>query len=72
MDAAIATVTANGYEATTMEAIAHAAGASKATLYRHWSGKPTLVVTALRENSGIHVDTIDTGLSLTPETGHLS
>lgn len=37
-----------GYEALTMDAVAHAAHTSKATIYRQWQGKAGLVVAALR------------------------
>ncbi len=37
-----------GYEALTMDAVAHAAHTSKATIYRQWRGKAGLVVAALR------------------------
>ncbi len=36
-----------GYDLLTMDAVARAARASKATLYRRWSNKPTLVIDAL-------------------------
>ncbi len=38
---------ATGYERLTMDAVAHEARASKATLYRRWTTKPALVVDAL-------------------------
>jgi AcrR family transcriptional regulator len=37
-----------GYEALRMDAVAARAKASKATLYRHWPGKPDLVVSAFK------------------------
>lgn len=37
-----------GYEALTMDAVAARAKASKATIYRRWSGKAQMVVDALR------------------------
>lgn len=54
-------VTAKGYEVTTVDQIAAATGTSKATLYRHWGDKPTLVVQALAALDAIDVATIDTG-----------
>lgn len=39
-----------GYEALTMDAVAQAASISKATLYRQWGGKQTLVVDAIESN----------------------
>lgn len=38
----------SGYEALTMDAVAHRAHTSKATIYRQWSGKPGLVAAAIR------------------------
>ena len=37
-----------GYEALRLDAVASRAKASKATLYRHWPGKPELVVSAVK------------------------
>lgn len=54
-------VVERGYAATTVEEIAAATGSSKATLYRHWKDKPTLVVTALSATSEIDLAAIDTG-----------
>jgi AcrR family transcriptional regulator len=50
-----------GYDRMTMDAVARRAGASKATLYRHWPGKPELVVDALRHLRGDDADLPDTG-----------
>ncbi len=61
LDAAIAVVNEVGYEAATVGAIAARARASKATLYRHWTGKPHLLATAFAERSGLRVEGIDTG-----------
>lgn len=58
-------VAAQGYPATTIEQIAAAAGTSKATLYRHWRDKPTLIVTALKATSAINLAVIDTGRFIT-------
>ena len=41
-----------GYDRMTMDAVADRAGASKATLYRHWPGKAELVVAAIRYLKG--------------------
>lgn len=61
MDAAVSVVIRDSYEGTAIETIAAEGGASKATLYRHWGDKATLVATAAMERSGIHLDDIDTG-----------
>ena len=53
-----------GYDRTTMDAIAERAGASKATLYRHWPGKPELVIAAIRQHKGVDVTPL-------PDTGDL-
>ncbi len=60
-DAVVELVQAQGYEATTIEQVAAAARTSKATLYRHWTDKPTLVVAAVTETSAIDLGAIDTG-----------
>lgn len=48
LQAALAELQEVGYDRTTMDAVAERAGASKATLYRHWDGKAELVVAAIR------------------------
>src|SRR4051812_13391113 len=53
-----------GYDRLTMDAVAAAAKASKATLYRRWSTKAELVIDALqRTGDALHV--------ADPDTGHL-
>ncbi|MGW8764283.1 TetR/AcrR family transcriptional regulator [Streptomyces sp. NPDC055815] len=51
----------NGYECLTVDAVAARAGMSKATVYRHWSGKAELVAAALRHRPLVGLDDIDTG-----------
>ena len=51
-----------GYDRLTMDAVASAARASKATLYRRWSSKASLVIDAL------HADKVPGGI---PDTGTL-
>ena len=51
-----------GYDRLTMDAVAQRAKASKATLYRRWNGKVSLVIDALRyhhqeQNPSVPVDT---------------
>ena len=41
-----------GYDRLTMDAVAHAAKASKATLYRRWSTKAALVIDAIARAEG--------------------
>ncbi len=62
LDAALEVLTDVGYDRLTMDAVAHRAKASKATLYRRWNSKATLVVEALARTKGIPV---------VPDTGHL-
>ncbi len=51
-----------GYDRLTMDAVARRARASKATLYRRWEDKPSLVVDAMvRAKHAPHVDGHDTG-----------
>src|ERR1700759_5179485 len=47
LDATVAVVAELGYDRLTMDAVATAAKASKATLYRRWSTKAELVVDAV-------------------------
>jgi AcrR family transcriptional regulator len=50
-----------GYDRLTMDAVAARARASKATLYRRWSGKVELVVDAVRASKGSPRELVDTG-----------
>ncbi|WP_139977911.1 TetR/AcrR family transcriptional regulator [Nocardioides litoris] len=60
LDATIATMADVGYDRLTMDAVASAARASKATLYRRWSTKSALVIDALCSMKEPH-DLPDTG-----------
>jgi AcrR family transcriptional regulator len=62
LDATVEVVAELGYDRLTMDAVATAAKASKATLYRRWSTKAELVVDAISRAKGCPVpDYIDTG-----------
>ena len=62
LDAALELLSCCGYDKLTMDAVATAAKASKATLYRRWDTKAQLVVDALSRSKGaVQVDPIDTG-----------
>jgi len=62
LDAALEVLADVGYDRLTMDAVAQAAKASKATLYRRWNSKATLVVEALAHTKGVpHL----------PDTGNL-
>lgn len=62
LDATLALLSTSGYDRLTMDSVATAAKASKATLYRRWSTKAELVIDAIERAKGapqVHAD--DTG-----------
>jgi AcrR family transcriptional regulator len=62
LDAALALLARVGYDRLTMDAVASEARASKATLYRRWSTKSSLVVDALlRTKEALQASDVDTG-----------
>src|SRR5262245_51974804 len=62
LDATVAVVAELGYDRLTMDAVATAAKASKATLYRRWTSKAELVVDAISRAKGCPVpEEVDTG-----------
>jgi AcrR family transcriptional regulator len=62
LDATVKLLMEVGYDRLTMDAVAKEARASKATLYRRWETKPSLVVEALaRGKSAPHPTEHDTG-----------
>lgn len=62
LDAALVLLEQVGYDRMTMDAIAAEAKAGKATLYRRWSTKSSLVVDAiLRSKEALQVPEVDTG-----------
>jgi AcrR family transcriptional regulator len=64
LQATLAELQESGYDRMTMDAVARRAGASKATLYRHWAHKSELVVAAIQHMRG------DADVQL-PDTGSL-
>src|SRR5690348_10219411 len=54
LNAAVRLIAERGIEATSMEAIAAAAGVSKATLYSHWKDKDALLLDVLAEIHELH------------------
>ncbi len=62
LDATLEVLAEVGYDRLTMDAVATRAKASKATLYRRWSNKVSLVIDALEHHKGP---------SLIPDTGTL-
>lgn len=64
MDAAMQLVAEAGFDRATIDAIAARAGASKATVYRHWPGKHELVADAIRRR-------VKPSLPRLPDTGTL-
>jgi AcrR family transcriptional regulator len=61
-DAALDLLSEIGYDRMTMDAVAARAHASKATIYRRWQGKASLVVDALNSSKGSIME---------PDTGSL-
>ena len=62
LDATLALLVEVGYDRLTMDAVAKAGRASKATLYRRWETKASLVIDALLRAKGApHVELPDTG-----------
>jgi AcrR family transcriptional regulator len=61
LDAALELMAATGYERLTIDAVAARAGASKATIYRRWPGKPELVMGALSRQGTAATAEVDTG-----------
>ena len=62
LDATVELLLEVGYDRLTMDAVARRARASKATLYRRWADKPSLVVDAMvRAKQAPHIETHDTG-----------
>ncbi len=60
LEAALEVLLEDGYDRLTMDAVAARARASKATLYRRWTSKASLVVDALRQAKG-PLEVPDTG-----------
>lgn len=60
-DAALALLSEVGYERMSMDSVAARAKASKATIYRHWSGKRELVIDAIRLRGPACPEVPDTG-----------
>jgi AcrR family transcriptional regulator len=66
LNAALAAITENGYDATYMDDIAARAGVGKAAIYRRWSSKAALITDTL-----VHLRP-DLLTSDTPDTGNLT
>lgn len=60
-EAAIFLVQEVGYERCTVEAIAHKAGVSKATIYRRWKNKEEVIANAIACHAFSQTPSIDTG-----------
>lgn len=61
LDSALELMAATGYDRLTIDAVAARAGASKATIYRRWPGKPELVMAALSRRGTAATAGVDTG-----------
>lgn len=59
--AALRLVASEGFDSVTMDAIAAATRASKATLYRHWQDKADLITDAVTQGIPSGSDVADTG-----------
>jgi AcrR family transcriptional regulator len=59
--AALRALVAEGYDAMTIEGVAAAAGAGKATVYRRWRSKADLVIDALSRQVTLRAEIVDTG-----------
>jgi len=59
--ATLSVLTGTGFDKMTMDAVATEAGASKATLYRHWPSKGELVIDAVRHRIDEQWQLPDTG-----------
>jgi AcrR family transcriptional regulator len=67
LDATLQILAEVGYDRLTMDAVATRAKASKATLYRRWTNKVSLVIDALHSQHGPHSEEKDA----VPDTGSL-
>ncbi len=61
LDSVLELMAATGYDRLTIDAVASRAGASKATIYRRWPGKPELVMAALSRHGAAATAEVDTG-----------
>lgn len=59
--AAVRALVTEGFDAMTVEGVAAAAGAGKATVYRRWRNKADLVIDAIREHASLRAEIVDTG-----------
>jgi AcrR family transcriptional regulator len=73
LDATLRLLAEVGYDRLTMDAVASRAGASKATIYRRWRGKPELVMAALSRHAatGTAVDTGSLRTDLVQTLAHM-
>ncbi len=53
IDAALKLVAERGVDATSMDAIAHESGVSKATIYKHWADKDALMLEIMADMNGL-------------------
>ena len=59
--AALHALVTEGFDAMTIEGVAAAAGAGKATVYRRWHNKIDLVIDAIGEQVALRAEIVDTG-----------
>jgi AcrR family transcriptional regulator len=61
LDATLALLAEEGFDAMSMEAIAARAGVGKKTIYRWWSSKDALVIDAIKNLQQTHNPVVDSG-----------
>jgi AcrR family transcriptional regulator len=74
LNSAVELMAVTGYDRLTIDAVASRAGASKATIYRRWPGKPELVIAALARRGAVATEEVDTGdlrADLIQTVGHM-
>lgn len=59
--AALRALVTEGFDAMTIEGVAAAAGAGKATVYRRWHNKIDLVIDAIGDQIALRAEIVDTG-----------
>jgi hypothetical protein len=66
VDATLALLAENGFQATTVDAIAERAGVAKNTIYRRWDSKEELIADALEQLTRPELEVSDSGTERSP------
>jgi AcrR family transcriptional regulator len=61
LDASLSLAASRGYGAVTIDGIAAEAGVGKQTIYRWWSSRAAVMLSAIREVASLHIHDPDTG-----------